>query len=201
MPLPGGPSDKLGNRFELRWTVRRIVDLITGRLQWIRIEPPGQDAIEFRCAMDRREEAHQVKRGVSTGHWTIAALASVLDGFGGLLGAEDDLHCVFVSEHARRSSRSSPNALGNPPISESSWNTSLPERQRPKPGPTSTRVGTQRNLLPGTACDASHSRVSARGSSKRTLMRFSNCCSIRGSNRARRHHRAGAGVHPSGVAT
>lgn len=76
MPLPGGPSDKLGNRFELRWTVRRIVDLVTGRLQWMRIEPPAQDAIEFRCGSDEQEQAHQVKRGLSVGHWTVAALAS-----------------------------------------------------------------------------------------------------------------------------
>src|SRR5438046_440408 len=73
MPLAGGPSDKLGNRFELRWVVRRIADLITGRLEWIHIEPPGQDSIEFRCGSAEHEQAHRVKRGLSAGHWTVAA--------------------------------------------------------------------------------------------------------------------------------
>lgn len=101
MPLRGGPSDKIGNRYELRWIVRQLVDLVTGRITWLRIEPPGDDAIEFRCRSRHGEVAYQVKRGVSGGgHWTIAALADVLDGFGALLGAEPTLRCVFGSSHA-----------------------------------------------------------------------------------------------------
>lgn len=101
MPLPGGPSDKLGNRYELRWVVRRLVDLLTGRLHWLRMEPPGEDAIEFRCQSDTGEHAYQVKRGLAGGgHWTISALGDVLDGFGELLAANPDLKCVFGSEHA-----------------------------------------------------------------------------------------------------
>lgn len=101
MPLPGGPSGKLGNRYELRWIVRRLVDLVTGRLEWIRIEPPGEHAIEFRCQTGSGEEAHQIKRGLSGGgHWTIAALGDVLDGFGTLLATEPGLLCAFGSEHA-----------------------------------------------------------------------------------------------------
>jgi tetratricopeptide (TPR) repeat protein len=101
MPLPGGPSDKIGNRYELRWVVRQLVDLVTGRLEWLRIEPPGDDAIEFRCGSHDGESAHQVKRGISGGgHWTLAALGDVLDGFGSLLAAEPKLQCVFISTHA-----------------------------------------------------------------------------------------------------
>lgn len=59
MPLPGGPSDKIGNRYELRWVVRQLVELVTGRLGWIRIEPPGDNAIEFRCGRREAEFAHQ----------------------------------------------------------------------------------------------------------------------------------------------
>ncbi len=101
MPLPGGPSDKLGNRYELRVVVRRMLDLITGRLDWLRLEVPGEDAIEFRCASEERAEAHQIKRGISGGgHWTISALSDVIDDFGELLAAEPELRCLFTSEHA-----------------------------------------------------------------------------------------------------
>lgn len=101
MPLPGGPSDKIGNRYELRWIVRRLVDLVTGRLEWLRIEPPGEDAIEFRCGVKHGEFAYQIKRGVSGGgHWTVSALADVLDGFGILLAADPELQCIFGSAHA-----------------------------------------------------------------------------------------------------
>ena len=99
--MPGGPSDKAGNRYELDWVVRRLVDLVIGRVDWLRIEPPGEHAIEFRCLAAGRHEAHQVKRGVSGGgHWTIPALNDVLVGFRTILLAEADVSCVFVSEHA-----------------------------------------------------------------------------------------------------
>jgi hypothetical protein len=65
MPLPGGPSDKLGNRYELRVVVRRFLDLLTGKLDWLRLEIPGEDAIEFRCGAEGRVDAYQVKRGIS----------------------------------------------------------------------------------------------------------------------------------------
>ena len=101
MPLPGGPSDKLGNRYELWIVVRRMLDLVTGKLEWLRLEIPGEDAVEFRCGGEERLEAHQVKRGISGGgHWTISALRDVISGFGKLLDAESDLSCVFTSEHA-----------------------------------------------------------------------------------------------------
>lgn len=101
MPLPGGPSDKAGNRYEIRWVVRQLIDLVTGRLDWLRLEPPGDDAIELRCATKDAEYAHQVKRGISGGgHWTLAALGDVLDGFGRLLRSEAKLNCLFVSQDA-----------------------------------------------------------------------------------------------------
>ena len=101
MPLPGGPSDKVGNRYELRWIVRQLLDLVTGRLEWLRVEPPGENSIEFRSGSSHSEEAHQVKRGLAGGgHWTIAALREVLDGFGTLLGHDRELRCTFSSEHS-----------------------------------------------------------------------------------------------------
>ncbi|MEY6434262.1 hypothetical protein ABC977_17865, partial [Thioalkalicoccus limnaeus] len=79
MPLPGGDADKAGNRYELRWTVRQFIRLLTDEVVWIELEPIGDegDRIEFRlCRSDRRIEAHQVKRQQSgKAYWTIADLA------------------------------------------------------------------------------------------------------------------------------
>ena len=38
MPLPGGPADKIGNRYELWWTVSQFVRIINGEVESIRIE-------------------------------------------------------------------------------------------------------------------------------------------------------------------
>lgn len=86
MPLPGGDSDKIGNRFELRWTVRQFIRLLKGEADWIHLEPIGDagEKIEFQLGRaDGRIEAHQVKRQQSgKGHWTIADLTKigVIDG-------------------------------------------------------------------------------------------------------------------------
>lgn len=99
MPISGGPSSKLGNRYELQWTVRKMVDVVLGRYDHIRLEPPGEDAIEFRCQGRGRAEVHQVKRTKSSrGHWTIQDLRTVLDAFGAMLDEDADLTCYFVSE-------------------------------------------------------------------------------------------------------
>ena len=47
MPLPGGPSDKLGNRYELWWTVSQLVRIMDGQAESIRIEDPNVDKAEF----------------------------------------------------------------------------------------------------------------------------------------------------------
>ena len=40
MPLPAGRADKLGNRYELWWTVLQLVRMLDGRADSIRIEDP-----------------------------------------------------------------------------------------------------------------------------------------------------------------
>jgi len=49
MPLPGGPSDKAGNRYEARWTVACMARVLRGEYDSIRLEPPGPEGqgIEF----------------------------------------------------------------------------------------------------------------------------------------------------------
>jgi hypothetical protein len=49
MPLPGGATDKFGNRYEGRWTVFCMIDVMDERADAIRLEPPGEEGegIEF----------------------------------------------------------------------------------------------------------------------------------------------------------
>lgn len=104
MPLPGGPSDKIGNRYEDRWTVRCVFDVLDDNAEAIRLEPPGpeDDGVEFWVRYADRVDYHQCKRQrTREGHWTIAALASakVLSTFIDKLN-DPTAHCVFVSTHA-----------------------------------------------------------------------------------------------------
>jgi len=45
MPLPGGDADKAGNRYELRWTVRQFIRLLTDDAVWIELEPIGEEGV------------------------------------------------------------------------------------------------------------------------------------------------------------
>ncbi len=108
MPLPGGDADKAGNRYELRWTVRQFIRLLTGEAAWIHLEPIGADGeqIEFRLGrQDCGIEAHQVKRQqAGKGHWTIADLdrVGVLEGVRKQT-VDGDVDFVFVSTQAPKS--------------------------------------------------------------------------------------------------
>ena len=104
MPLPGGATDKFGNRYEGLWTVARMADILDERADSIRLEPPGieGDGVEFWLRKGNIREYHQVKRQHSaSGRWTLADLAAqgILTHFWEKL---NDLtaHCVFVSTHA-----------------------------------------------------------------------------------------------------
>ena len=86
MPLPGGPADKLGNRYETWWTVWQFVRMLQGACESIRIESPIIDKAEFVLSVGAIHEWHQAKRSHSTGRWTLQALAGlqVLQGIGNL---------------------------------------------------------------------------------------------------------------------
>ena len=47
MTLPGGPADKLGNRYEKWWTVAECLRMLHGDTEAIRIEDPGVEKAEF----------------------------------------------------------------------------------------------------------------------------------------------------------
>lgn len=100
MPLPGGPSDKFGNRYELWWTVSQLVRMLHGYAESIRIEDPGVTKAEFVIVSDGRRELHQAKRSHQDGKWSLASLAAadvwLLQGVFNELSA-NDARFVFVS--------------------------------------------------------------------------------------------------------
>ena len=54
MPLPGGAAEKFGNRYEGRWTVARLLDVMDEKADSIRLEPPGPEEQGFGCSTPLR---------------------------------------------------------------------------------------------------------------------------------------------------
>lgn len=72
-PRPGGEAAKFGDRFEGRWTVTWMLEVLRGRADAIIVETnePLQDTVEFEVRTGRRVEGHQVKRQLEqTANWT-----------------------------------------------------------------------------------------------------------------------------------
>ena len=104
MPLPGGPSDKAGNRYEYLWTVRCMMRVMKGEADSIHLEPAGDEGkgIEFTLQTSAGPEHHQVKRQLTgKGVWPLNELDSrgVLSHFYQKL-QDPYSSCVFVSSHA-----------------------------------------------------------------------------------------------------
>jgi hypothetical protein len=100
MPLSGGATDKFGNRYEGRWTVLCMVEVMDEKADSIRLEPPGEEGegVEFWVSRENNREYHQVKRQQSKGSWTLGDLTSkgVLPKFWNKLKAPTAT-CVFIS--------------------------------------------------------------------------------------------------------
>ena len=104
MPLPGGATDKFGNRYEGLWTVDCMIRVMDEKVDSIRLEPPGTEGegVEFWLSKAGDREYHQVKRQQSaSGRWTLADLESkkVLSNFWEKL-KNPTATCVFVSGQA-----------------------------------------------------------------------------------------------------
>ena len=101
MPLPGGPADKIGNRYELWWTVYQFVRIIDGKAESIRIEDPTIDKAEFVITAGGCREFHQVKRSHTQGKWSLSELGSpkhqLLQAMFNQLSANPNTRFVFVS--------------------------------------------------------------------------------------------------------
>lgn len=98
MSLPGGPADKLGNRYEGLWTARQLLRLLDGECESVRLEEPGVDKAEFVVRRGDRSEFHQAKRAGMSGAWSVASLAreGVLHSVKELL-TDPNASFVFVS--------------------------------------------------------------------------------------------------------
>ena len=105
MPLPGGPSDKLGNRYETWWTVSELLRMLFGGADAIRIEDPGVIKAEFVVQKGTRRELHQAKRSHPNGKWSLAVLGGadvlLLQAIGEQLAGNED-RFVFVSSSDAR---------------------------------------------------------------------------------------------------
>ena len=98
MTLPGGPADKLGNRYEKWWTLSEFIRMLHGDTEAIRIEDPGVEKAEFVVTTGTRRELHQVKLSHPTGKWSVAALRhdGLLEAIGKQLAGNND-RFVFAS--------------------------------------------------------------------------------------------------------
>jgi len=103
MPPRGGLADKIGNRYEGRIAVWRILQLLDEQHDSVRVrfEHPGDDRFDW--WVQRRDGSRtytQVKRQQSVDQeWTIGTLVSrgVIPAFGGRLGEDPAARCEFFS--------------------------------------------------------------------------------------------------------
>jgi len=105
----GGIADKYGNRYEAKWLVRQLLDVIAGKAEWLRYEGITSqfDGFEFAVGKGKLTEWHQTKSNMSKGNWTINALKreNVLTAFKNRLEANCDDLCVFVSQDSAKDFR------------------------------------------------------------------------------------------------
>ena len=60
MPLSGGVSDKLGNRYEGRWTVACMIEVMDESADSIQLEETGKNTFKFCLYRKGKLEYHQV---------------------------------------------------------------------------------------------------------------------------------------------
>lgn len=100
-PRPGGEADKIGNRYEGAWTVARLLDVLAGHTEWVRVEPLGDlgKGVEFVLGrLDSAGEAHQVKRQVGDANeWNVGTLTKLGVWEAAQRHAEDSRDYHFVS--------------------------------------------------------------------------------------------------------
>ena len=100
--IPGGIAGKLGNRYEAKWLVRSLMDVIADKAHWLNFESVETEYQGFEFAIARGDitEWHQTKVNAPKGNWTINALKKegVLKAFANRLSADENAHCFFVSQ-------------------------------------------------------------------------------------------------------
>ena len=100
MPIPGGPADKIGNRYEQWWTVSQFVRIIDGEAESIHIEDLTVEKAEFVITAGGYREFHQTKRSHLTGKWSLSKrspICQLLQTMFSQLSANTNTQFVFVS--------------------------------------------------------------------------------------------------------
>jgi hypothetical protein len=103
MPPSGGLADKIGNRYEGRIAVWRVLQLLDEQHDSVRVrfEEPGDDKFEWWVQRSDGSRTYtQVKRQQSVDdEWTVGTLVSrgVIPAFGVRLGKEPAARCEFFS--------------------------------------------------------------------------------------------------------
>lgn len=100
--IAGGIADKLGNRYEAKWLVRKAMDVLAGKADWLVFEGVESAFRGFEFAVGRKEitEWHQTKINSPQGNWTINALnkEGILKAFANRLSEDEHARCFFVSQ-------------------------------------------------------------------------------------------------------
>jgi len=98
----GGIPDKLGNRYEAKWLVRCLIDVIADKANWLKFEGIDTEYRGFEFAISRGDitEWHQTKINAPAGNWTLNVLnrEGILKAFAERLSADHNAHCFFVSQ-------------------------------------------------------------------------------------------------------
>ena len=109
MPERGGPSDKIGNRYEDLWMSLSMTEVMDEHARAIHIQPTESKVkgIDFIIIRNGIREYCQVKSYCTDlGKWTISKLAggkrksNVLKNFKTILCENENARCLFLSAHA-----------------------------------------------------------------------------------------------------
>ena len=118
--FPGGIANKLGNRYERKWAVRKLLEVIEGKANAMQYEGASEEfrGFEFALHQPDRVEWHQTKVNAPNGNWTlnVPKKEGVVDAFKRCLSADVAAKCVFVSQDPARQMRAFTQRVGSPPV-------------------------------------------------------------------------------------
>lgn len=102
--IPGGIADKLGNRYEAKWLVLKLIETVRGQASMLCFEGTAEAfaGFEFLLVKGVEKQWHQVKISNTSGNWTTNRLQKlgVLDSFRKRLSLGDVAdQCHFVSQY------------------------------------------------------------------------------------------------------
>ena len=101
--IPGGIADKLGNRYEAKWLVLKLLEVVRGGASALCFEGTADAfaGFEFLLVKGVETQWHQVKVSNTSGNWTANRLRSlgVLESFRRRLSLDDaNDRCHFISQ-------------------------------------------------------------------------------------------------------